>query len=466
MTAIGLSSPHQNRHQLGGALVPAPAQAQPAEVAQTQRWNFVTRIAFRFCFIYFSLYCLSNQVLGGLIPFVPDLEGLPPIRPLVFWTAARVFHLPSAPLATQTGSGDRMYDWLWTACMLSIALIVTALWSAIDHKREEYVSLHKWFRVFLRFCVGSTLVVYGLVKIFPLQMPFPFLAKLVEPFGNFSPMGVLWSSIGASPWYERFVGSAEFLGGILLFIPRTATLGALIAIADFTEVFTLNMTYDVPVKLLSLNMLLISTFLVAPELKRMLAFFFTDREVGPSQQPKLFRTAKANRRAAIVQLLYGLALVGLQLYSDSKQWANFGPQASKPALYGIWNLDAQASQTDLRWRRLIFDTFGQMVFQNADDSFTYYRATIDEAKGEIVVTRGADKSQRSTLKVLRASPDQMTLDGEMDGRTLHLALKLVDRESSCLRAAAFIGFRIIHSTASAVRYRLAPSEPYTPARAS
>src|SRR5215831_16827669 len=56
--------------------------------------------------------------------------------------------------------------------------------------------------------VGSEMVLYGMVKIVPLQMPFPFLTRL-EPYGNFSPMGVLWYPIGASPGYEKFVGSAE-----------------------------------------------------------------------------------------------------------------------------------------------------------------------------------------------------------------------------------------------------------------
>jgi hypothetical protein len=53
---------------------------------------------------------------------------------------------------------------------------------------------------------------------------------------------------GASPAYEIFIGSAELLAGLLLVIPATAMLGALIWLIDMAEVFALNMTYDVPVK--------------------------------------------------------------------------------------------------------------------------------------------------------------------------------------------------------------------------
>ena len=54
------------------------------------------------------------------------------------------------------------------------------------------------------------------VKAFPLQMPAPLLTRLLEPYGNFSPMGVLWYSIGASFPYERFTGIVEVVGGRML----------------------------------------------------------------------------------------------------------------------------------------------------------------------------------------------------------------------------------------------------------
>jgi hypothetical protein len=106
---------------------------------------------------------------------------------------------------------------------------------------------------------------YGLAKVIPLQMPFPYLTRLLEPYGNFSPMAVLWSSIGASTSYEIFAGCAETLGGILLLTPRTTTLGAMVCLADMIQVFMLNMTYDVPVKLFSFHLILFSLLLLAPD---------------------------------------------------------------------------------------------------------------------------------------------------------------------------------------------------------
>jgi hypothetical protein len=97
-------------------------------------------------------------------------------------------------------------------------------------------------------------------KVIPIQMPLPSLAALLMPLGDISTYGILWRSIGASPAYEIFAGCAEVLGGVLLIVPRTTMLGALVSLADMTEVWMLNMTYDVPVKLFSFHLFLLALY--------------------------------------------------------------------------------------------------------------------------------------------------------------------------------------------------------------
>jgi hypothetical protein len=174
-------------------------------------------------------------------------------------------------------------------------------------------------------------------------------------------MGVLWSSIGASPGYEMFTGSAEMLGGILLFIPRTAVFGALVCLADTTEVFMLNMTYDVPVKLFSFHLMVMSLILLAPELGRITRFFFSDAAVGPPRQAALFGSARANRVAFAVQVAFGLLLIAGNAYDAWTGWNRHGGGAPKSPLYGIWNVDQFSIDGELRpplltdkqrWRRV------------------------------------------------------------------------------------------------------------------
>ena len=151
----------------------------------------------------------------------------------------------------------------------------------LDRQRKDYSKLHEWFRLFLRFALGATMITYGSVKAVPVQMPAPSLTRLLEPYGHFSPMGVLWSQVGASRAYEIAVGSAELLGGVLLLLPATALLGALICLVDSTHIFLLNMTYDVPVKLFSFHLVLMSLFLIAPDASRLLNVLLLNRRADP-----------------------------------------------------------------------------------------------------------------------------------------------------------------------------------------
>ena len=303
---------------------------------QIVRWSLATRVAFRFCFAYFGLFCLTTQVFTGLFPIpnvdIPDLGTLWPMRQTNFWTAAHIFRV-SAPLVyTGSGSGDKTFDWVLASCVLVLAVFATGIWSLLDSKRNNYVTMYKWFRLFIRFSLAGQMFAYGIDKIIPLQMPFPYLARLLEPFGNFSPMGVLWYSIGASPAYEIFAGCAETLGGLLLLLPRTTLFGTLICLADLIQVFMLNMTYDVPVKLFSFQLILMALFLLVPDLRRIANFFFLNRAARPSTEPQLFGTCRANRIALAVQILFGIWLVALAAYGGWSAWHTYGGGSPKSPL--------------------------------------------------------------------------------------------------------------------------------------
>ena len=275
-----------------------PIQALPSQGTQprTNPWSPALRLTFRFCFAYFILYSLSNEIISGLLTWphgsVPSLGANWPLIRITTWTARHIFGIGHPETYTLSGGGDRTLDWVQTFCILAIAIAATAIWSFLDRRREQYVSLHKWFHLFMRFALSSELFLYGANKFFPVQMGFPSLTRLLQPYGSFSLRGALWSSVGASPAYEVFAGSAELLAGILLIFPRTATLGAVMALADMIQVFTLNMTYDVPVKLFSFHLIMYSLFLLAPEMRRLVTFFFTDSSTPPPEKVPLVRAPR------------------------------------------------------------------------------------------------------------------------------------------------------------------------------
>jgi hypothetical protein len=100
-----------------------PIQPQQPQQPQPQfnipRWNLTLRIAFRFWMIYLGLYCLSTQIITTLFSLnegasLPDLATRWPLRAVISWTGAHIFHV-NAPLTAFWGgnsaTADDMFAW-------------------------------------------------------------------------------------------------------------------------------------------------------------------------------------------------------------------------------------------------------------------------------------------------------------------------------------------------------------------
>jgi len=412
-------------------------------------WRLGTRVAFRWCIVYVTLYVFFTQMLSGLIVLpvgdIPQFGILPPIRPLIDWTAVHVFGI-TTPLVYMSGSGDKTYDWLHALCLVVIATLATIVWSILDRRRQRYVALQAWFRLFLRFALGATMVSYGMAKAIPLQMPAPGFVRLLEPYGNFSPMGVLWASMGASPSYEIFTGAAELTAGILLFLPGLTTFGALVCAAVVTQVFVLNMTYDVPVKLFSFHLLVMSLVLLAPEATRLVAVLILNRRAEPSSQAPLTRRPRAAWILAAAQVAFGGYLVFMNLHQARQSWTQYGGGAPKSALYGIWTVEQMSIDGHLRsplltdydrWRRLAFQSPTNMSFHRMDDTVVRYGTAIDTTANTLTLSKANDKAWTARFTITRPAADRLSLAGSMDGRTIVMDLRLVDHTKFQLLTRGF-----------------------------
>jgi hypothetical protein len=391
------------------------------ELSSRSAWRLGTRIAFRFAFAWFLIINL---------PF--PLNIIPPLQRILalydaMWNAIVLFvgrHMFSlATVATaSTGSGDRAFDYLLLLCQIVIATFITIAWSVADRRRTDYARLYEWLRIYVRFALAATMISYGAYKVVPSQFQPPTLGRLVQPFGEASPMGLLWTFMGASTPYTVFTGAAEMIGGLLLIPRRTSLLGALVCAAVLSNVVMLNFSYDVPVKIFSTVLLIHALFLILPDARRLIDFFLFARAVAPAQTESPFRTPRMQTAVRVAAAIFVVIVSGFSLFGSYQQRRRY---AEKSPLTGIWTVEEFVSDgvphpplmTDARrWRRVIFQYPFAMSIQLMDDSLQRFAMTFDQRKKSFVLSRRDQPDVKFVFTYSTPRPDTLAIDGTFENK--------------------------------------------------
>ncbi|MYA80511.1 MAG: hypothetical protein F4X39_08310 [Acidobacteriia bacterium] len=373
------------------------------------QWPHLKKIAFRWLFAYLMLYLIQlppDWLWNRLVPWTGELLGVDATYRL-------------------NGSGDTTFHYVQVLCFILMALAAALVWSLADHKRAHDHRLYLGLRVLVRLSLGVLLIMYGAAKVIPSQFPPLSLHRLVQPFGDASPMGLLWSFMGASAPYTIFSGAVEMLAGMLLFFPRTTTLGALVSIAAMSHVVVLNFCYDVPVKLFSLHLLALAIFLAAPDAGRLLNLFVLNRAAGPASAETVLRRPAFLRAAFVLKLLL---LAGVTVSTLYQSHSRLQAMAPKSPLYGIWQveeyvLDGEAHPPEVpdnvRWRRLIIGRSEQFAFlERVDGKRRGYDLNLDPAARKLFLD--------SEFAYSTPEPETLRLDGSHYGRALSVTMRRVD----------------------------------------
>jgi hypothetical protein len=417
------------------------------DLQTSQRWNFATRIAFRFTFVYSFLYISAR--LGSYIPYLGKFieEGESTFWSVpVPWVNKHILHLSYDLTVNRVTGGDRPFDYVQVFSCLLVAAIVSLVWSLLDRKRLSYLKLYEWLKLAIRFWLVVSLTVYGFAKApVPAQMQQPELVKLVQPYGDFTPMGILWSFIGSSPTYEIITGYIELLGGVLLILPRTTLLGAVIAFVAMTQVFVLNLCYDVYVKLYSFHLLMGTVFLLAPHLGRLANLFVFNRPVEPANTSQLFDRPRLNRAALAIQVMLGLYILGAN-FLQSRQENQIYYGSPRPPLFGIYTVEDYSVNgesrppllTDAtRWKRVIFDSENRFYIQPMNGENQAFLVQVDQEKKTITLKKRRDKNWKAELAFDEPEPGQIVIEGQLDDQHSKARLVRFDESKFLLRSRGF-----------------------------
>ena len=346
---------------------------EAAQLTQTQVWPAWRRIIFRFFFIYLLLNISPWTWLDSIpgISYLDDIYGKV-MDWAVYFGNDHFFHvrkvlvppewerrLPRLCVGVKYGFSQPCCVWL----RIIWEFVSTPKIAGRTHR------LNYWLCLFTRYYISMIAFIYGIEKLFALQMYFPNLSQLATPLGDFLPMRFSWLFIGYSTPYQVFSGVMETMVGLLLLYRRTTTLGILMGTAVFLNVMMLNLCYDIPVKIFSMQIVLMCLFLLVNEFDRIVCFFVLNRPAAACNIYDFhFKKRWMRITRVILKIAFIMIAVGWQFKSMIEYYkSSHTDTAIKPVPTGIYDVAVFAINKDtlplsvndsLRWRDVIFDNFG------------------------------------------------------------------------------------------------------------
>lgn len=349
---------------------------------KSSQWKDYEKAIFRFFFIYFIIQAVPLDW-----KFYQQLFS-------INWLHPNFYQLFSLSKYAPVFFGAMGFaNWLIAGL---IALIASVAWGTIRKGNDDYDNLHYWLRVILRYRLAIGVMAYGLIKLFPLQMPYPSLSNLHTNYGDFHPWKIYYHTFGITQYYESFLGFIEILAGALLFVRRTTTFGAAIILGFTGNAFAANLGYDAGEQVYAAYLVVIALFLFAYDVPRLYSLLFQEKytiaaKFDPIFSEKNIKRTRLALRAAFVVFVLLLAFTTYANYAEAPY--KYPKTPGLKGTYGFYNvkefrLNGQVipySATDSnRWQNVIFEKWATISIKIAKplklDNTTgdgYYENDID-----------------------------------------------------------------------------------------
>jgi hypothetical protein len=428
--------------------------------AITTEWTLSRKIGFRFFCCLFILYTfpfpLSNFPFGAEVNKISEhLLGwffwlLDQVTNFWHWLIPMVgkylLGLDTPITIFTNGSGDTTYDYVLLFTQVLLSLIISIVWGVLDRNRKSYNTAYYWLCVLTRYYLAGMMLVYGLIKVFHLQMGYPSLARLLQPYGNSSPMGLVWTYVGQSKAYSAIVGISETICGLLLLFRKTTLLGALLSLIVMGNVVIINFCFDVPVKLFSSVLELMALYLAWPYFKQLNQLFIKHK---PAVLEKYVQPVFKRKWVRIGVKVLKILIIADALYygtiGNIDSMKQYGDLRIKPVLYGIYNSELIVKNNDTipmlltdtaSWKQLVIDREGFSVVKLMNDSIRRFNFKVDTVAHTAIVFTNQDTVHKSTLHYAR-DLNNLILTGKIKDDSIFMRFKRFDENSFILMNRGF-----------------------------
>lgn len=379
--------------------------------------------------ILFFLCYIFLYIFPAVLEYVPGVNFLSDIyirlsRKFVLFFGTEILNIKDLVFQKMTGSGDTQFDYvrLFLIAIFSIFFAVIASF----YPKLNTSKIKVWLIIYTRYYVGTILVSYGVAK-FQNQFSTPDFYILENNVGSMSPMGLLWVFMGYSYGYTIFTGLVEILTGYLLLFRRTSIFGALLGIAVMLQVWILNMTFDIPVKIASFHYALFCLFIAWPHLKRIYLFFFTNTTVAlrnPALQPKNSKWAKVKWWGKGLFILLFTLINGLSILNGLKN-KNINNKS-----VGFVSLDSKGIN-------IFYEKENHGIIRWANGNYGVNKVELDSVNSEIIIKDWNDTTLRYKVMYEKLSDTTVNLQGVIRNDSINGVYKLKYKEDYLLNRREF-----------------------------
>lgn len=290
---------------------------------------------------------------------------------LTEWFIVDVFEVKNARI-------DFSSDSLSMVVLIGVLLIFAVILTILTAKkyRQNILFLSKEIGVLY---LAVIVMKYGVDKIFKAQFYLPEPNILYSRFGNLDKDILFWSTMGTSRFYSVFAGILELTAAVLILFNKTRTLGLLLVIGIFINIFAINIGFDISVKLFSLILLLMTVFALKNEWVILYQFLIVKKE------KRLSVETISNSKWQPVWVFFKTAFLGLSLGLIFFPYVNSGnyndDTAARPFIHGAFkNVD---QNSDVRY--VFFHRKHYLILMDKNENTMDFHYSLQPSKQNIVL---------------------------------------------------------------------------------
>lgn len=246
-----------------------------------------------------------------------------------------------------------------------------------------------------RWVAAGLLILYGFSKVNGAQ--FRMLdSELSKPLGDVSGFWLTWYYFGYSPIYKVLLAGVEIIGGILLVIPQTSLLAALILLPVAANILVVDILFGVAALPTALIVLVCVLIVITGHARALWSVVW----LAASEQP-----LRRHARHAIV----GVMVVASFLFN--RYLGTAGIQVPT-AIDGTWSVaeDTRPVQSDARFSRVFFELNRAWMVVFRDEAGTDRQHHFEVADGGVKVWEHWRSKGRLIMEGVSARPDRIELN--------------------------------------------------------